>query len=105
MSITSFFNLDTLEGLEDYVRKSRINLEMFEKLFGSDTPEFSAEGCEENIELMRKISQMTGMPYDKVLLVNLTDELMSCTFDFNQNFGCTSVGRNGIIGQNLDFFV
>ncbi len=102
----SYFNLETLEGKDEYVLKANENVELFEKIFRVspdllNQPRFKIGG-DENGGLLKKISEITGIPTEIVQGVNCADEALNAQ-DLAL-FGCTAVGIDGVVGQTLDLF-
>jgi hypothetical protein len=108
MEQTTYFDMDTKEGLENYVRKSHKNLMFFKKLFGVVPSKvknlYLGEFEGESRKIIEKISSLTGISIDVVESMNYADELLNLSPNTAPNFGCTSIGRRGVIGQNLDLF-
>lgn len=106
MEQVSYCNLDTGEGLESYVKKAHANVKLFEKILGDRADVIGQmvnfHDTSANVELLKKIAQLTGLSELTVKGVNVADEVM------NMNginlFGCTSVGAGTKIGQTLDLF-
>lgn len=99
MLSVSYYDFKTEEGKEAYRQKALINIDIFAKIFGVHqallkNPAFKTGG--ENEGLLRRISELSGVPRDVVDGINCSDEAL--------NMGCTSIGRNGVIGQTLDLF-
>lgn len=95
----SYCDFATEEGKEKYRQKALMNLDIFAKIFGvyhALLKNSAFKTSSENEWLLGRISELSGVPRDVVDGINCSDETL--------NMGCTSVGRNGIIGQTLDLF-
>ncbi len=107
MKKTSYVNFNTNEGLESYREKASRNLSVFAAIFGfkpASAAKLAFQNVdEENQRLIAEIAKRTQLPTADVQGMNYSDELLSSSPN-NPLFGCTAVGKNGIIGQNLDLF-
>ena len=83
-----FFN-QIIAGLKDIPPGAR---DLFDKPRG------------ENAFLMKRISEVGKVELEDVERFNNADEILNLSACFTDNFGCTSVARNGVIGQTLDLY-
>jgi hypothetical protein len=111
---TTLVNLNTLEGMPSYSEKSYYNYEIFKMLFGGSPSEWAAKLAPaakqgRNWERILEISKKSGQSVDYVAGINLADECINFQSGASlrqhlQNWGCTSVAVDHIIGQTLDLF-
>ncbi len=108
MEKTSYFNFNTGEGLDTYREKALRNLSAFATIFGFN-PGIATrlpfqDVNDKNQQLISEIATHTQLPIADVQGMNYSDELLSIDPKQLLPFGCTAVGKDGIIGQNLDLF-
>ncbi len=107
MEKTSYVNFNTGEGLDTYREKALRNLSAFTTIFGFNpaTARLPFQNVDDkNQQLISGIATRTRLPIEDVQGMNYSDELLSIDPKQLLPFGCTAVGKNGIIGQNLDLF-
>ncbi len=109
MQQISYFDFCTKEGLDLYISKARSNADLFNKIFHfspegfrKKNPKFKVSG-EDNVKIIREISQITRLPLELVEGINLGDEILHSQ-GLPEGFGCTSVSLDGVIAQTLDLF-
>jgi hypothetical protein len=111
---TTYVNLLTKEGGDSYSSKAYYNYEIFKMLFGgspsdwaSKLPASAKQGL--NWNRILNISKKFGLTEDYVAGINLSDECINYQSGANlrqhlQNWGCTSIAVEHVIGQTLDLF-
>lgn len=97
-----------------YSEKAYINYEIFKMLFGGSPSEWAERVPREarnglNAERITFISDKLGLAKGYVESINLADECINFQSGANlrshlNNWGCTSIGIDGVIGQTMDLF-
>lgn len=94
----------------NYRANAENNLRFFNEIMGrledipSDAKDLFDKPRDENAVLMERISELGKIELEEAENFNIVDEILNLSTRFTDNFGCTSVGRNGIIGQSLDLY-
>ena len=111
---TTFVNLATGKGGDSYSAKAYYNYEIFKTLFGGSPSDWASKLAASNKQGLnwkrsQYISKKFGLTEDYVAGINLADECINYQSGANllqhlQNYGCTSVAVDHIIGQTLDLF-
>ncbi len=107
MEKTTYVDFNTGTGLESYREKSLKNLAVFRTVFDFSlfkAAKITFQNTDENQLLLYKIAEYAQLSVEDVQGMNYSDELLNLSLDQRSNFGCTAIGKNGIIGQNLDLF-
>lgn len=105
MGRISYFDFSTKEGLDEYCKKAYSNVALFERIFRKSADNlcdagFQIPNC--NKELIEQIAKITKLSSKIVEGINCGDEALD--LNGGLSFGCTSVAKNGCVGQTLDFF-
>lgn len=107
MQPITYFEFETDKGLETYISKSKQNIKLFESIFRMSPEKFNNQAFEvpegENSELIKKISQTTGLSFEITKGVNRADEALNSQ-DLINMFGCTAIAKNNVVGQTMDLF-
>lgn len=111
MSEINYIDLDRCNenDRKNYRKKSLSNLNIFGKIFGNYVREIHSSLSsflfdEENNKLMKRCGEISGTGFDFVKIVNLSDEHLNYSSSFQEHFGCTSIGKDGVIGQTPDLY-
>lgn len=94
---------------EGFRQKAQTNIALFSILLEPNYKENYArlklqKPTGENKKLMQRLSEITYISPETVEVINAADELLNISPNFQRMFGCTSVGKNGVIGQTMDLF-
>jgi hypothetical protein len=105
----SYVDLDRADAsdIAEYRRKVDSNIEMFCEMFGDSGRGMcrklaNFEGDSENVDLMWRIGDITGLSDELVRMVNFSDGFLSS--GLMDRLGCTAIGRAGVIGQTMDLY-
>jgi len=101
----TYCNINNGLGRTEYRQGVLNNIEVFKNIFKRHPDQL--RGIFEfpkdlNYTLMEYLARFAEIPLQTVLGTNLADETLN--FHTDGWFGCTSIGKNGIIGQNLDLY-
>ena len=104
----TIINLDRGKEIdhERYRMKASVNNGAFAELCGAyrnlvGIGKFIFNFDAENKNLMRRLGRISGIGYGAVRSINIGDELMNLGNNFGASFGCTAVGKEGIVGQTM----
>jgi len=107
----NIINLDRGKEIDNerYKRKALINEKIFDQMYGAykrviGIGKFIFNFDGENKNLMRRLSEISGIDYGEVKSINIGDELMNLGDYFDANFRCTAIGREGVVGQTMDLY-
>lgn len=110
---TTLVDFGSDQGLASYKEKVYINNQVFRTLFGGSPSDFAdklefPEGP--NLDLINLIHKKYEVSLNYVKGINLSDECINLQSAahlqqyLHKGFGCTSIAKQGVIGQTLDLF-
>lgn len=105
MKEISYFDFYAEEGVDSYINKSISNVGLFNEILTDRSAVVSQMLSfpeDRNKELLLKIKKITGLTESVIKEINVADEVMN--LNAINLFGCTSVSKDGKIGQTLDLF-
>lgn len=96
------------EGADAYIARAQNNIKFFHKLFGRQPRTWEDQlwlRKGHNWDRLNHIIERFKLHSGDVFGVNLGDEAINFNpYQMQQNLGCTSIAKDGIIGQTLDLF-
>ena len=105
---TPLVNFLTGDGAEHYTERAQNNIQFFTRLFGQQPRTWQEQlwlRKGRNWDRLQYLADRYKLDQGDVIGVNLGDEAINLNpYQMQSNLGCTSVARDGIIGQTLDLF-